>query len=209
MAHDDHDHDHDHDEDDERDVPPPADREAVTEALQAAIDAGRKVQFARAAFEQDAWNGFPLVLGDELVLARTLHDFALDGFSILRVADLTEVRSGEVERFFERVIKAEGLDRDLAPPKPVLLRSMRTALESVRAHYRYAIVECEGADDDAFYLGEIARVDDEALHLHYIHVDGTRDREPTRIPLDDITLVRFDEAYLRLYGKYCVAEDRH
>ena len=34
----DHDHDHDHDEDDERDVPPPADREAVTEALQAAID---------------------------------------------------------------------------------------------------------------------------------------------------------------------------
>ncbi len=209
MAHDDHDHDHDHDDDAPPSDAPRMDREAVVEAVQAAIDAGHKAQFVRASFLQDAWNGFPLVLGDELVLLRTLHDFEFDGFSVLRLADVTDVRSGDVERFFERVIKAEGLDRDLAPPRPILLRSMRTALESVRAHYRFAIIECEGADDDEFYLGEIARVDDEALHLHYIHVDGSRDREATRVALDEITLVRFDENYLRLYGKYCLAEDRH
>jgi hypothetical protein len=204
------DHHHDHADDEPGDDPAaPVDREAVVEAIQAAIDGGHKVQFVRQAFEQESWNGFPLVLGDELVLIRTLHDFAFDGFSILRVADITEVHCGEVERFFERVIKAEGLDRNLPAPRPVLLHSMRTALESVRAHYRHVILECEGVDDDAFYLGEIARVDDEAVELYYIHVNGTRDREVTRVPLDTITLVRFDEQYLRLYGKYCLAEDRH
>ncbi len=213
MAHDhddhDHDHDHDHEEDDDAPPAPPVDREAIIEAIQSAIDAGRKAQLVRADFLQDSWNGFPLVLGEELVLARTLRDFVFDGFSVLRLGDVTEVRSSEVERFFDRVIKAEGLERDLAPPKPILLRSMRTALESIRGHYRHVIVECEGVDDDDFFLGEIARVDDEHLHLLYIHIDGTRDREATKIPLDEITLLRFDETYLRLYGKYSVAEDQH
>jgi hypothetical protein len=211
MAHDHDDHDDrdDRDDRDDHDASPAMDHEAVLEAIQGAIARGQKVQLVRAGLPQEGWSGFPLVLGDSLVLLRSLRDFAFDGFSLVRLADVTEVRSGDVERFYERVIRAEGLDRDLAPPRPVLLRSMRTALESIRAHYRHVIVTCEGVDDESFFLGDIARVDEESVHLHYIHVDGTRERDATRVPLEDITLVRFDEAYLRYYGRYAVAEDQH
>lgn len=206
--------DHDHDDDEEPTAAPDAvddamDAAAIQEALQSAIDGGRKVQIVRGALAQSTWNGFPLLLADDLVLVRTLRDFAFDGFAILCLRDITAVRAGDVERFFERVIRAEGLDKNLPPPKPILLRSLRNALESVRAHYRYAIIECESTDEDAFFLGEITRVDDEQVHLRYVHVDGTRDSDPTPIDLDAVTLVRFDELYVNLYGRYSLDAHHH
>lgn len=209
MAHDDDHDDHDDDHDDDEGGPEAAEPHVVLEMLQGAIDRGEKVRFVRAGFDTESWNGFPLMLGDDLVLVRTLDDFRFDGFAVLRLRDVSAVRSGDDERFFERVLRAEGLFEHLAPPKPILLQSMRTVIESVRAHYRYAILECEGNGDEAFFLGEIARVDDEYAWLHYIQVNGTREREASRVPLDEVTTVRFDEQYVNLFGKHCTSEDRH
>ncbi len=209
-------HDHDDDDDDHDDEPelgPGAagevDHAAVAEALHRAIERGENVQIERAGMQHEHWNGFPLVVSDDLVLVRTLHDFTPDGFAVLRLRDVTGVTSGDAERFFERVLRAEGMLDGLPAPRPVLLRSWRSVLESVRAHYRHAILECERVDEDDFVLGELTGVDDEAASVRYIQVDGTRERDATRVPLDELTLVRFDEQYINLFGKYALAEDRH
>ena len=204
-------HDHGHDEEDDLDESDEehieVDHAAISEALHHAVERGEKVQIERAGLENEFWNGFPLVVNDDFVLMRTLHDFALDGFAVLRVRDITSVRSSETERFFERVLRSEGMLDKLSAPRPVLLRSWRSVLESVRAHYRFAILECEREGD--FTLGEIVSVDDEAVSLHYIQVNGTRESSLTRVALDDLTLLRFDEQYVNLFGKYSVCEDKH
>ncbi len=205
MAHD-HDGDEEAHDDDPRDE---VDHAAIAEALHRAVERGEKVQIERLGLENEHWNGFPLVANDDFVLMRSLHDFTLDGFAVLRVRDITAVRSADTERFFERVLRAEGLLDDLTPPRPVLLRSWRSVLESVRAHYRYAILECEAVDSGDFVLGEVVSVDDDAVSLRYIQVNGTRERELTRVALHDLTLVRFDERYVNYFGKYSVSEDQH
>ncbi len=206
MSHD-HEDDDEHDEETPDEAPDEVDHAAIAEALHRAVERGEKVQIERGGLENEYWNGFPLVVSDDFVLMRTLHDFALDGFAVLRLRDVTAVRSSDTERFFERVLRAEGMLDKVAAPRPVLMRSWRSVLESVRAHYRYAILECEREGE--FLLGELVSVDDESVSLHYLQVNGTRERALTRVSLDELTLVRFDEQYVNLFGKYSVAEDQH
>jgi hypothetical protein len=200
------DEEHDHDDDETHEA---MDATTILEALQSAIDRGEKVTLERRELSADAWCGLPLMMSDDFVLLRALRDFYFDGFVVVRLRDITAVRSGEMERFMERVMRAEGFFDNLRPPKPLLLRSWRTVLEGVRAHYRFAIVECENASDDGFYLGEIAEVDDDQMALFYIQANGVRDVVRTEIPLDEVTVVRFDDPYVNLFGKYSVAEDQH
>lgn len=205
-------HEHDDHSDDEYDDEGEAvevDHAAIAEALHGAVERGEKVQITRAGMAHEVWNGFPLVVSDDYVLVRTLHEFALDGYAVMRLRDVTDVSSGEPERFFERVLRAEGLLDRVTAPRPVLLRSWRSVVESVRAHYRFAILECEASDENDFVLGEVASVDDEAASVHYIQVNGTREADVTRVALDELTLVRFDEQYVNFFGRYAVADDKH
>ena len=186
-----------------------ADPLAITEALQRAIDRDENVQIARSMGPHPTWNGFPLALGDELVLVRSLHEFAVNGFAVMRLRDITAVLSTDAERFFERVLRAEGALDEAPAARMVPLRSWRSVLEAVRLHYRHAIIECEGPEGGAFYLGELAGVEGDEATLHYIQVNGTRERALTRVALDDVTLVRFDERYVNLFGRYALGEDHH
>ena len=184
-----------------------ADLHGIPDALQRAIDRDENVQIVRDAGTHPTWNGFPLALGDELLLVRSLHEFAVNGFAVLRLRDVTAVHSTDAERFFERVLRAEGALDEAPSVKAIPLRSWRSVLEAVRLHYRYAIIECERPDGADFFLGELAGVEGDEATLHYIQVNGMRESGLTRVPLDDITLVRFDERYVNVFGRYALGED--
>ena len=74
---------------------PGADPQAIVDALQGAIDRGENVQVLRRAGAHPTWNGFPLALGDELVLMRSLHEFAVNGFAVMRLRDITAVLAAD------------------------------------------------------------------------------------------------------------------
>lgn len=183
------------------------DHDAITAALQRAIDRGDNVVLARDSPANPTWSGFPLALDGDLLLVRTVRDFDFDGFAVMLVRDVVEVRSGDAERFYREVLRAEARPGGTVRPE-VPLHSLRAAIDAVRARHRFAIVECERLP--AFYLGELVADEDvDSAAMHFIHVDGTRESAVTRIPLDDVTLVRFDERYVSLFGRHAVAEDHH
>ncbi len=182
------------------------DDDAIVAALDRAIVRGDNVQLARAFAENPTWNGFPLALDGDLLLVRTLHDFDLDGFAVMRARDVTEVRNGSAERFFRRVLRGEKALEGMTTPD-VPLGSWRAVVDAVRAKHRFAIVECEHGDVSDFFLGELIEDDDvDSVAMHYVHVDGTREGAVTRVSLDDVTLVRFGERYLDLFARYAVAD---
>lgn len=183
--------------------------EGILEVVDRAIERRHKVQLERLTFGRTTyWNGFPIERTADFVMLRTLDDFRLDGFAVLKLADVVAARSGDPERFFERVLRAEGLFERLPSPGTIRLESWGSIVEDVIARHTNAIVECEALEQPEFHLGQLIDVDHEALRLLYIHVNGTKEVEPTRILLDDVTLVRFGERYIELFAKYCVPEDR-
>lgn len=185
------------------------DQEAILEVLDRAIERRQKVQLERVTGGRTTyWNGFPIERTADFVMVRTLDDFRLDGFAVLRLGDVVAARSGDPERFFERVLRAEGLMERMPSPGPIRLDGWMSVVEDVRARHKHAIVECEALDEPEFYLGELLDVDHESLRLAYIHVNGTKEIEPMRVMLDDVTLLRFGERYLELFAKYAIAEDK-
>lgn len=178
--------------------------------VEEAIRRRGKVQFERlTSAGKTYWNGIPLQLNDELLLVATLDQFRFDGFSAFRWEEVAAIRSGDNERFFERVLRSEGLLERFPQPGPIRLDQWASLLDDVRARSRYAIIECEKLASPTFHIGELAGVKPDAAFVRYVQANGVRDSEPTRIPLSDITMVRWGEHYLEMYGKYCVCETHH
>lgn len=185
-------------------------RDQAISTVEDAVRRRGKVQFERATSAGTTfWNGVPLRVTDELVLVATLDQFRFDGFAVMRWDEVVEVHSGDNERFFERVLRTEGLLECFSHPGQVRLDTWLTVLEDVRARHRHLIIECEALPEPAFHIGELFDLTTNAAFVRYIHANGIKDATPTRIPLDDITMVRWGEHYVEMYGKYSVCETHH
>lgn len=185
-------------------------RDQARALVEEAVRRRGKVQFERlTSAGKTYWNGIPLQVSDELVLVATLDQFRFDGFSIFRWEDVEAIRSGDNERFFERVLRCDGLLERFPHPGSIRLERWPAVLRDIRALSRYAIIECEKLASPTFHIGELADVKPDAAFVRYVQANGVRDAEPTRIPLRDVTMVRWGEHYLEMYGKYCVCETHH
>ncbi|MCA9718791.1 MAG: hypothetical protein H6713_38505 [Myxococcales bacterium] len=166
-------------------------------ALERARAAGRKVRLTHRVLA-DFFNGFVLDVSDDLVYLRILADFRFDDFAVLRLADIEEVRSGPNERFFERVLRAEGRLDALAPAPPLELRSFTMVLAGLLELDPYVTID----EVDGFHVGRLERVEDEAIHLRFIQVKGTVEPAPRVIAIDSIYVVTSGGDYLAMFRKY-------
>jgi hypothetical protein len=80
----------------------------MREQLEGALAARQMIRLRRDDIDAATIYGFPLAIGPELVLLAVEHDWRLDGYAIVRLADVTKVRSNEFDRFTERVLEAKG-----------------------------------------------------------------------------------------------------
>jgi hypothetical protein len=104
-------------------------------------------------------------LGRDWVLLQQFHDFCPDGFTALRLRDITEIRSGEYERHWERMVEAEGLLDQVGAPEDVSLEDTSHLLKALHQRGQNVIVECEDPEDDIedFYIGQVLSVDDHSV----------------------------------------------
>jgi hypothetical protein len=173
----------------------------IRSALQAAAAARTLVQLERRHSGDPRINGYVLAVGERLVLAHQFHNFSDEGWTVMRIEDLTEVLARDTEAFFDAIFRGEGLlPRD--PPFRVDLSTMAAALRSIDAAGRPLIVECETPDgDDDFYLGRIIGVDDLHVHLRTLSILGHWE-DPDAIALPRITMLQLETPYLVTFAKY-------
>ena len=165
----------------------------------------KKVRITRGFPGEPIHNGFVLGLGRDLVLLHQFHDFYPEGYTALRVADIKRVRSGEHERFWERMFRGEGLMGRVGIPYEVPLDDFRSLLTALHGRGQHVIIECEGReteDDDDFFIGRVVSLDDESVSVLYFDSLGTWDDEPSVIDYADITKVQFDTPYINTITKY-------
>ena len=163
----------------------------------------KKVQIARAYPGEPTHNGF--ILGRDLVLLQQFHDFYPEGFTALRVADVKRVRSGEHERFWERMFRGEGLMGLVGISYSVPLDDFRSLLAALYALGQNVIVECEDrktADHDDFLIGRVVALDHETVSLLNFDPQGVWDDEPSVIAYGDITKIQFDTPYINTMSRY-------
>lgn len=180
----------------------------VKRALRRAVTQHESVKISRRTRDELNVYGFPLAVGRALVLLRVLHDFDLDGYEVLPLERITQVRSGVHERFLEHVIRDECHLRSVWPPRgapkwaDLPLDAWQELFTALGATQQIAIVECETRDEDAFLIGPVAGVAKHAVGIHNFDATAVWDSAPSEVPFKAITCVRFDERYTQVYARY-------
>lgn len=164
----------------------------------------KKIQVERRYPSNPRLNGYLLELSDSLGLMHCFDDFEPDGYTVFRVEDVTEVRSGQYERHWEQMLAGEGLLGGLNVDLRMDLTSMQSAIESIDREYGRLIIECEDREEDVedFYIGQVVSVGKDVVQFDHFDGLGKWEKSTASIPLDEITLLQFETPYIHRFWKY-------
>ena len=177
----------------------------IRERLSRRVGLPKKVHLTRDFPGDPTHSGFVLGLGGDLVLLHAFHDFYPEGYTALRVSDIKRVRSGEHERFWDRMLRGEGLMEQVGISYEVPLDDFRSLLTALHERGQHLIIECEHrktADYDDFFIGRVVAMDDDAVSILHFDSMGAWYEVPSIIAFSDITQIQFDTPYINTITKY-------
>lgn len=168
------------------------------------VGVSKKVRLTRRRESRFSHNGFVISLGREWLLLYQFHDFYPEGYIALRVRDIARLRSGENERFWERMLAAERLLDAVNVAQDLPLDGTSQMLSALERRGENIIIECEDAESriEGYFIGRILSVGDDAVCFANFDALGRWDESPHVIPFREITRVQFDTPYVRTFSKY-------
>jgi len=146
--------------------------------------------------------GFVVACSSELVLIYVVHDFHPDGYQILRISDITGVRHSASDRTVRKILRVEGILDQVGLKHPINLQSWPSALRNLKALGENVIVEGEETGVDKFLIGKIIRINKKAISMRHFDGTGKWDEELSYCPYEDITSVKFDCHYLKVFSRH-------
>ena len=173
---------------------------SIISELREIIEAGYQVRLARPGMEAEFIHGYPLCVRGNLLLLQDVEEFRPDGYSMVRVCDIEDLRSGNYERFSERVLRDEGWTPRV--PADIEVGDFQHLFETFHRSGEIVIVECESNEDEDFYIGRVTGVTEDHVDIHYFNALAELDPHPTRVDLHHITRAQFRNRYIGVYDRY-------
>lgn len=140
----------------------------------------------------------PLQMSEKLVLVAPYADFKPDGFEVVRLRDISNVRADEQAAFHEQVMQGEGVLSQLCPPR-VSLENFPALLADLFALGEPVAVS---GKEDVLLLGTLEKAGKKKIRVRYVDGGGHVDEDPTRFAYEDISSVSFGNRYLKLVIQY-------
>ena len=154
----------------------------------------------------DRLNGFPVAVGEELLLLQETWDFYLIGYKVVPLSNVDSVRCGAYERTFRNIFAAEGLLDRVGVTRPVPLDDLPSLFRALASPGRYVAIEYKPRElddgEDIFLLGEIAGVNAQAVSLRHFDADAVWEPEPATIKHENVLAVAFDSDYINVWTRY-------
>jgi hypothetical protein len=165
------------------------------------IDRRDLISLCRDKIDTHSIQGFILACSKTLVLLQYVYDFQPDGFLLLRRKDITQLKSGDSNRFQRQLLAADGvLDRvDFTYRAPV--HSYDAFLAS-RSADEIVIVENETAEPPEFFIGTVSSVAGGTLTLRHFTGTGQWVEPEPEIPTAHITSCKIETSYGRAYQRH-------
>ena len=164
----------------------------------------QKRQMAHISFvnpEMSNLNGFPLRLGSRLLLFQFIYDFHFDGYYIIDISSIKAIRSNKYERFFEKMLDAEGMIEHIADPECCDIQDWKSALRSLNSTGENIIVEWMDDGELVFFIGKVARFNKNYASFRQFDAVG-KWIAPWPIPYDNIVDIQFRNKYINIFSKY-------
>lgn len=151
------------------------------------------------------FDGYVLEQDKQFVLMLTNYDFSYDGITVIRKADITEIKRTENEKFFQKVMEKEGLKKELFERKEFLnfhLASYEEIFQTIQEMNIPVIIEAKYGADDRFQIGPVASYNKKQVKINYFNARGEYDLKPVSCKYKEITHLKIDSPYANLFYKY-------
>lgn len=172
------------------------------------IDKKKYVKICRTVKEGEAnIHGFILDMNEDFLLIQNNEEFNLNGYSIIRKDNFDSIRLSKTEKTIRKILKSEGvIKNELGIKSNINLTSFESIFKDLKDKGYFAIVECEDLKKPTFTIGEIATISKKSVAIRYFSPKGIIEKKPRKIKFDEITLVKFDDRYTKIYRKYLKEE---
>lgn len=158
-------------------------------------------------------NGFDLInfsgvifaQNEEFVVMSSLYDFNEDGFVVISKSDISEIKKGENELFYDKIIISEGIKQKMEARFLELdfkLGTYAEMFESIKNVGFPIIIQNLYGPKSIFLIGPIFNVKKKKVFIDYFNARGEYDLKPVSIKYKDITFFRFDDLYSNLFFKH-------
>ena len=177
----------------------------IRKQLNRYVRSNKKIRIERHFSNDECINGFIHDISELLLVVQQFHDFYCEGYSIIRLSDLSDFRSDQYERFFEKMLMGEGLLDQVEYKKNVPITNLKTSLSYFNEKNENIIIECESSDnpeDNEFYIGKISEIKEGDVWFIGFNALGEWDKEEVAIKIADITRIQFDTPYINILSKY-------
>ena len=180
--------------------------EKAKEILDACVKERRQVCIERDDIDDEPITAIPLKVSNQLVLIQYLYDFAVDGYKVLCMEDITAIQRGKVEEFHDRIFQEEGMLDAVSVPG-ASIDSWMCFFANMFEEKRMLDISLERLRSEAaFFVGKVKMVEGDSLELLEIDALGNYGSEPTKIYYKDITMVSFGNRYSEFLNKYSHGE---
>jgi len=165
---------------------------ATTKVLRRALANGIW-RISRSRIEADVYDAYVHQIGGGWLCIQPVRDRVdFDGYELLRVEDVTDIRPCPRGDFFAKVLTQRGL---AASSANLTMDSLETALASIAGPGALAAFHREVVDPDTCEVGRVVSISRASLRLRCVDLDGREHAEEVRIALRDLTRVGFGGGY--------------
>jgi hypothetical protein len=142
----------------------------------------------------------PIKISEKMLYALNFFDFLPDGFIVVRLEDIKEVRYNDACEYFEDIVKQEGALEQIQNALPILLDDWRNVFTSLKDAGLIAIVDI--GKENCVNVGKIVDASNQDVVMRCFSPAGIWDNEEWEEPYTNITSIRFLSHYTQIYSKY-------
>jgi hypothetical protein len=159
------------------------------------------VSIRRANIDGFGIQGFLLDFSDTLVLLQYVYDFHLDGYLVLRLGDISELKSSATDRFQKSLLRSEGIFDQVDFSFRAPIQSIDAFLAS-RPSKEVVIIEDEIHKPQKFLIGTVARVDKDVAWVNHFTGTARLAKPIQRIRTNRITSCQIRTNYALFYERH-------
>jgi hypothetical protein len=159
------------------------------------------ISIRRKRVDARSIQAFPLAVSQRLVLLQYVYDFHIDGFMLLRLRDISDLKIGDTNIFQRRLLQEEGVLDQVKFGFSAPMESFPDFLRSLPPT-ELVIIESELTDPPQMNIGTVASVDSRSVAINYMTGIARREETPRKMSVRDITSCQIRTNYISFYQRH-------
>lgn len=147
-------------------------------------------------------DGYIVDCSEHFVVMQEVYDFMLLGYLVFPISSITEIRFNNNDKYYDKIMRWEKKVDHVLKKHDVNLTDWTTIFKTIKKCGFNVIVENENPEDKSFDIGPIIKTNKTAVYIQYFNPKGILDEEPSKVPFNKITMVKFDDNYVNTFSKY-------